>query len=67
MDFGSQKMKRDIEILKMTPNDLLSAWETCIQNGMRAKITVEDELAKGMRANVSDLLNLLTFFLCIAM
>ena len=51
-DFALRKMDRDLEIFKMTPNELVSAWETCIQNGMRAKIVVEDELAKGMRANV---------------
>ena len=45
-------MDQDLKILKMAPKDLVSAWETCIQNGMRAKIVVEDELAKGMRANV---------------
>jgi len=50
-DFGAQKMDRDLQILKMAPNDLVSAWRTCIQNGIRAKIAVEDELAKGMRAN----------------
>ena len=51
-------MDQDLKILKMTQKDLVSAWETCIQNGMRAKIAVEDELAKGMRANVRDSSNL---------
>lgn len=46
----------------MAPNDLVSSWETCIQNGMRAKIAVEDELAKGMRANVCLLLEHFLFF-----
>jgi len=50
-DFGSRKMDQDLKILKMSQKDLVSAWEACIQNGMRAKIAVEDELAKGMRAN----------------
>ena len=45
-------MDQDLKILQMAPKDLVSAWETCIQNGMRTKIAVEDELAKGMRANV---------------
>ena len=49
-------MKRDLEILEIAPNDLVSAWETCIRNGMRAKIAVEDEIAKGIRANVGDFL-----------
>ena len=51
-------MDQDLKILKMTQKDLVSAWETCIHNGMRAKIAVEDELAKGMRANVRDSSNL---------
>jgi len=50
-DFGSRKMDQDLKILQMSQKDLVSTWETCIQNGMRAKIAVEDELAKGMRAN----------------
>jgi len=50
-DFGSRRMDRDLQILKMAPSDLDSAWQICIQNGIRAKIAVEDELAKGMRAN----------------
>ena len=47
-------MDRDLKILQMAAKDLVPAWETCVQNGMRAKIAVEDELAKGMRANVRD-------------
>lgn len=53
-------MDQDLKILQMTQKDLVSAWETCIQNGMRAKIAVEDELAKGMRANVCESFS--TFF-----
>ena len=45
-------MDRDLQIIKMAPSDLVSAWQTCIQNGIRARVAVEDELAKGMRANV---------------
>lgn len=54
-------MDQDLKILQMPQKDLVSTWETCIQNGMRAKIAVEDELAKGMRANVRESLNFLCF------
>lgn len=33
--------------------ELASAWEGCVRAGMRAKVGVEDELGKGVRANVS--------------
>jgi len=49
--FASRKMMRDLEIDRMPPPDLLKAWETCVENAMRAKISLEDELAKGVRAN----------------
>jgi len=52
-------MMRDLEIDRMSPPDLLKAWETCVENAMRAKVSLEDELAKGFRANVC----LLYFFL----
>ena len=54
-------MDQDLKILQMTQKDLVSAWETCIQNGMRAKIAVEDELAKGMRANVCESFSTFSF------
>jgi len=47
-------MERDLEIMNMPERDLIPAWERCVQNALRAKVTVEDEVAKGIRANVSD-------------
>jgi len=52
-DFGARKMQRDMQILRMSKEELTSAWEGCVRAGMRAKVGVEDELGKGVRANVS--------------
>lgn len=49
-------MTRDLEIDRMSPPELLKSWETCVEDAMRAKISVEDELTKGVRANVCSLL-----------
>jgi ubiquitin carboxyl-terminal hydrolase L5 len=49
-------MTRDLEIGRMSPPELLKSWETCVEDAMRAKISVEDELTKGVRANVRSLL-----------
>jgi len=49
-------MARDLEIDRMSPLELLKSWETCVEDAMRAKISVEDELTKGVRANVYSLL-----------
>jgi len=49
-------MMRDLEIDRMSPPQLLKSWETCVEDAMRAKISVEDELTKGVRANVCSLL-----------
>lgn len=52
-DFGAQRMEKDMEIMNMPEKDLISAWERCVQNGLRAKMAVDDEVMKGVRANVS--------------
>jgi ubiquitin carboxyl-terminal hydrolase L5 len=52
MTFASRKMGRDLDINGMSPPELLKSWEACVENAMRAKISLEDELAKGFRANV---------------
>lgn len=49
--FAFRRMMRDREIDGMSPPELLKAWETCVEDAMRAKISVEDELTKGVRAN----------------
>ena len=60
-DFGARKLQRNIEILRMSKEELRSAWEDCVRAGMRAKVGVEDELGKGVRANVSLFLFLFLF------
>ena len=60
-DFGARKLQRNIEILRMPQEELRSAWEDCVRAGMRAKVGVEDELGKGVRANVSLFLFLFLF------
>ena len=60
-DFGARKLQRNIEILQMSKEELRSAWEDCVRAGMRAKVGVEDELGKGVRANVSLFLFLFFF------
>ena len=61
-DFGARKLQRNIEILQMSKEELRSAWEDCVRAGMRAKVGVEDELGKGVRANVSLFLFFFVFF-----
>jgi ubiquitin carboxyl-terminal hydrolase L5 len=52
-DFGARKMDMSIKVLNMPERDLIPAWETCIRNTLRAKVGVEDEVAKAKRSNVS--------------
>ena len=60
-DFGARRLERDKEIIDMPEGRLIPAWETCVQNALRAKVAVEDEVAKGTRANVGDP----NYYLCI--
>ncbi|PPR01539.1 hypothetical protein CVT24_001850 [Panaeolus cyanescens] len=50
-DFGSRKMQRDLEIMKMSVDEAARTWEDCIQNAFKAKVGVEDELTKSIRSN----------------
>lgn len=50
-DFGARKQQRNIEILQMSKEELVRAWEECVRSGMRAKVGLEDEIGKGVRAN----------------
>jgi ubiquitin carboxyl-terminal hydrolase L5 len=52
-DFGVRRLKQDMEIMNMPEKDLIPAWERCMQNVLRAKVAVEDEVTKGIQANVS--------------
>ncbi|KAG6917208.1 hypothetical protein DXG01_003413 [Tephrocybe rancida] len=52
IDFGAQFMEISVRIQNMPEAELVSAWETCVRNAMRANVNVEDELSKAVRANV---------------
>ncbi|KAF8063528.1 ubiquitin C-terminal hydrolase [Lyophyllum atratum] len=54
-DFGSRRMSRDLEILDMSEEEVVPAWETCMQNAVRANVAVEDELIKAARANTDHI------------
>ena len=55
-DFAARGMKRDLEIMQMPKEELAPAWEACVRSLMSATVAVEDEIAKGSSANVSQLL-----------
>ncbi|KAF8172014.1 hypothetical protein K438DRAFT_1852082 [Mycena galopus ATCC 62051] len=50
-DFGARRMARDLEILEMAQRALVPAWEQCVRDAVKAKVAVEDEIAKATRAN----------------
>ncbi|KAK7696390.1 hypothetical protein QCA50_001044 [Cerrena zonata] len=50
-DFGSRKMERDMEILDMPSRNLPTAWDTCVQNAMSIKVSIEEELTKSRKTN----------------
>ncbi|KAJ6508549.1 ubiquitin C-terminal hydrolase [Mycena sanguinolenta] len=50
-DFGARRMARDLEILEMPERALVPAWEQCVRDAVKAKVAVEDEVAKATRAN----------------
>jgi len=51
-DFGARKLTREMEILKMSSqHDLMTAWQACIQNAIRAKTQVQDEITKSTTSN----------------
>ncbi|KAJ7189859.1 ubiquitin C-terminal hydrolase [Mycena pura] len=55
VDFGSRRMTRDFEILEMPERLLVPAWEQCVRNAMKAKVTLEDEVAKASRTNTEHI------------
>ncbi|KAF7299624.1 Ubiquitin c-terminal hydrolase [Mycena chlorophos] len=54
-DFGARRMERDMEIMRMQPQELVEAWERCVQDAVRAKVALEDEVSKGYRANTEHI------------
>jgi ubiquitin carboxyl-terminal hydrolase L5 len=45
-------MARDLEILEMPQRSLVPTWEQCVRDAVKAKVAVEDEVAKATRADV---------------
>ncbi|KAJ7675671.1 ubiquitin C-terminal hydrolase [Mycena polygramma] len=54
-DFGSRRMTRDMEIMEMPQRALVPAWEQCVRDAVKAKVAVEDEVAKATRANTDHI------------
>jgi len=52
LDFGAQKMERDLQIMNTSKEKLPGVWERCIENALPIKTSVEDELEKPRLANV---------------
>ncbi|KAF8152298.1 hypothetical protein B0H34DRAFT_800760 [Crassisporium funariophilum] len=50
-DFGSRANEQARAVLTMNTNNLIPAWEMCVRTSIRARVAVEDELTKGVRAN----------------
>lgn len=53
--FGVRAMDAQKRTLDMNEGDLPSEWNSVMQEGLRAKIAVEDEVEKGLRAHVCPL------------
>ncbi|CAA7269428.1 unnamed protein product [Cyclocybe aegerita] len=54
--FASTKLERDAKILQLSSRaDLIKAWEECVRDASRAKILVEDEVAKGIGAQTDHI------------
>ncbi|KAG7442154.1 cysteine proteinase [Guyanagaster necrorhizus] len=48
-DFASRRNDRDRDILYMDQDALRHAWEQCVNNAMKAKVAVGEEMAKAWR------------------
>lgn len=53
-DFGSQKLAKELKILDMSGEELLTAWEACIAAAVSAKLAVNEEAQKAIQAAVCD-------------
>jgi ubiquitin carboxyl-terminal hydrolase L5 len=51
--FGFRKMHSDITILGMPQEQLPNLWSDCVRSAASARLAVEDEIVKEMRAEVS--------------
>ena len=51
-DAGSKKMDNDLDILDLPVRALADTWGACVNNGMEAKMVVEEEIGKSVRAQV---------------
>lgn len=51
-DFGLRKMDMELDILDLPERKLIEVWEGCVREAIPAKLAVEDEIAKSVRAHV---------------
>ena len=61
-DFGPRGLKKDMSVLDMPERQLINAWQDCVKAALPAKIAVQDEVSKSVRAHVCVSL-ILNFFL----
>ncbi|KAJ7134767.1 hypothetical protein C8R44DRAFT_870362 [Mycena epipterygia] len=54
-DFGARRMARDLEILEMPERALIGEWERCVRDAMKARVAVEDEVAKATREHTEHI------------
>lgn len=54
LDAGLLKLKRDLATLQLPSSSLLGAWETCIGKMIAAKIEVDEEVQKAVRARADE-------------
>lgn len=54
-DFGLRKLDLELNVLDLPERQLFDAWDTCVRAAMLAKISVEDEITKSVRAQVHPL------------
>jgi len=47
-------MQRDTDLMKMSQSDLISTWQTTIEEGVRARTDLEEEESKRTRVKASS-------------
>jgi hypothetical protein len=50
-------MTRDVEIMKLSQGDLRRSWESCVENAVKAKMVIEDEVSKAAGQHVGHFIH----------
>lgn len=45
-------MSESVSVLQLQASELVSAWEACVKDAVSAKMAVEDEVEKALKAQV---------------